>query len=233
MTEPIVPPPTPRRRGRWLRIISIAFGFLLLVVVAIYFVATSSAFFKGVILPRVSKAANAEISVSDASISPFKEVVLRDLKLRPAGQEPLVTAQEVRARYSLMDILKGNIHVEELTLASPTVVIIENPDGSHNYDPLTKAQAEPKPKAKETKETKPSKPAQLHLKNIALKDATIRYVKLYKGGNRDVVELSHVTITAADIKTGQNGKLNLEAGINIENNPPAPQTNGTLQAKLN
>ena len=81
-----------------------------------YFVATSSAFFKGVILPRASKALNATITVSDASVSPFRQVVLHNLKVQTAGSEPLVTAPEVRLRYSLMDILGGNIHVDEATL---------------------------------------------------------------------------------------------------------------------
>ena len=105
-----------------------------------YFVATSSAFLTGVILPRVSKAMNAQITLTDASISPFSQVVLHGLKVQTTGTEPLVTAAEVRLRYSLMDIIKGNIHVEEVTVASPTVSLIENADGTSNLDPLLKAQ---------------------------------------------------------------------------------------------
>ena len=85
-----------------------------MLLVVVYFVATSGAFFKGVILPRVSKAMNAEVTVSDASISPFSQVVLHNLKVQTTGAEPLVTAAEVRLRYSLMDIIGGNIHVDEV-----------------------------------------------------------------------------------------------------------------------
>jgi len=62
-----------------------------------------------VILPRVSKALNANITVSDASISPFHQVVLHNLKVQTTGTEPLVSAPEVRLRYSLMQIIGGNI----------------------------------------------------------------------------------------------------------------------------
>ena len=64
-------------------------GLIVLVVVA-YFVATSSAFFKGVILPRVGKAMGGEVTVADASISPFSQVVLRQLKVKTTGTEPLL-----------------------------------------------------------------------------------------------------------------------------------------------
>src|SRR6185503_10968710 len=130
MAEVPVNAPAPRRKGRWLKVIIAIVVVFVVLVVAVYFTATSSAFFKGVILPRASKAMNAEITVTDASISPFKEVVLHNLKVRTTGDEPLVSAPEVRARYRLMDILHGNINVDEVTLVSPAIVLVENPDGT-------------------------------------------------------------------------------------------------------
>src|SRR6516164_4320076 len=121
MAEITVASPAPRKGRGWLRVVAWIFIILIIVVVAIYFVGTSSAFLKGVILPRVSKSMNADVTVSDASIHPFKEVVLHNLKVQPHGAEPLLTAAEVHARYSLMDIMGGNIHVDEVVLASPTV----------------------------------------------------------------------------------------------------------------
>ena len=107
--------PAPRKRRGWLRAMAWVFGVLIVLLVVVYFVATSSGFLKGVILPRVSKAMNAQVTVSDASISPFSQVVLHDLKVQTTGTEPLVTAAEVRLRYSLMDIISGNIHVDEVS----------------------------------------------------------------------------------------------------------------------
>jgi uncharacterized protein involved in outer membrane biogenesis len=227
--EPISPP---RRRRGWLRAIGWVAGILIVLVIVLYFVATSSAFLKGVILPRASKAVGAEITVSDASISPFSQVVLHDLKVRTTGTEPLVSAQEVRLRYSLMDIIKGNIHVEEVAVSSPAVTLVQNPDGTSNLDPILKAmQAKPE-EQKPAPPAKPSKPMQIDLVKLALTDATIRQVKLYKNGSQDLAELSHVNVSVDNIKNGQTGKLALSADINVQNNPPQPTPGGLLQAKL-
>ena len=228
MTDTTVSTPAPKKRRGWLRAIAWVFGILLVLLVAGYFVATSGAFFKGVILPRVGKAMNAEVTVSDASISPFSQVVLKGLRVQAAGAEPLVTAAEVRLRYSLMDIIGGNIHVAEITLASPTVTLVENADGSSNLDPILKSQQAKPGEKKPEPAAKPSagKPLQIDLKKFALTDATIRRVKNYAGGARDVAELSHVTITLDDLKNGQTGKLGLAADIRVES------TNAVLQARL-
>src|SRR6476660_2246906 len=104
MADATVSSPAPRKRRSWLRIIGVILGILIVLLVVAYFVGTSSAFLKGVILPKVSKSINADVTVADASISPFSSVVLKDLKVQSKGYEPLVTAKEVRAHYSLMDI---------------------------------------------------------------------------------------------------------------------------------
>ncbi|HSU57276.1 MAG TPA: hypothetical protein VLT36_24760 [Candidatus Dormibacteraeota bacterium] len=225
----------PPKKRRFLRVLAWIISVFILLIVVVYFVATSSAFLKGVILPKVSKAANADITISDASISPFKEVVLHNLKVQPTGQETLLTATEVHARYSLMDIIGGNIHVEEAVITSPVITLVENPDRSSNLDPLTKGQKEKpegnKPEAKQQKEGKPSKPPQIDIKKLALTDATVKRTKLYKGGSRDVAEISHLNVTIQDLKNGQTGKISLGADLNVESNPPGG-TNGVLQGKV-
>jgi len=227
MTDTIVSnTPAPKKRRGWLRVIAWVFGILVALLVVVYFVATSGAFFKGVILPRVSKAMNAQVTVGDASISPFSQVVLKDLKVQTTGAEPLVTAAEVRLRYSLMDIIRGNIHVDEVTLASPTVSLIQNADGSSNLDPIMKSQEAKPGEQKPAAKAPGAKPLQIDLKKFTLTDATIRRVKNYANGTHDVCELSHVNVTLEDLKNGQTSKLALGADINVQ------QTNATLQAKL-
>ena len=228
MTDTTVGSSAPRKRRRWLRALAWVFGILIVLLVVVYFVATSSAFLTGVILPRVSKAMNAQVTVSDASISPFSQVVLHNLKVQTTGTEPLVSAAEVRLRYSLMDIIGGNIHVDEVALVSPTVTLIQNADGSSDLDPILKAQTgqAPAPKPAPPAKPAPAKPLQIDLKKFALTDATIRYVKNYTNGTRDVAELSHVNVTLDDLKNGQTGKLALGAEIGVQN------TNAVLQAKL-
>src|SRR3989442_559307 len=100
-TEKKETPPPPRRKGRGLRI-GIVIVAILLLLVAAYFVGTSEAFVKTVVLPKVSKSMNAQITADSASISPFSHVRFRNLKVVTTGSEPLMTAQEVDAKYSLM-----------------------------------------------------------------------------------------------------------------------------------
>src|SRR6266404_4407893 len=126
----------PVKRRSWRRRLLTIAGALLALLIIFYFVATSAAIFKGVILPRVSKALNAEITVGDASLSPFSQVVLRQLAVRTTGAEPLLQANEVRLRYSLWSILRGNIKVDEVTVDSPVIQIVQNADGTGNLDPF-------------------------------------------------------------------------------------------------
>src|SRR5678815_3944273 len=162
--------PAPRRRRRWLKITGWFLGSLFVLLLAAYFVGTSSAFFKGVILPRVSKSLNAEVTVSDASISPFKQVILKNLKVQTTGTEPLLTASEVRARYSLFDIIGGNIHVEEAAVVSPKIVIVQNADGTSNLDPITKGQKTAEKPSPSRAPGKAAKPPQIDIKKVALTD---------------------------------------------------------------
>ena len=236
MANETVAPSSPPKKRRFLRILLWFVGVFVILIVAVYFVATSSAFLKGFILPRVSKSINADITVSDASLHPFKEVVLKDLKVQAAGQEPLLSATQVVLRYSLMDIIGGNIHVDEVTVTSPTISVLEKADGSHNFDPLlTQPKEKPAEKGKEKpaeQPSKPSKPPQIDVRKVALTGATLRYVKEHKGGTKDTDEISNLNVTLDNLKNGQTGKLGLGADINVEQNPPAPAASGSLQAKL-
>ena len=227
MTETKIETKAPRRR-RWLRALGlIVVGFVVLLV-GLYFVATSSSFVRGVIVPRVGTAMNADLAVGDAQVSPFKSVMLHDVKLTPKGAEPLFTATEVRLRYSLFSILGGNIVVEEMTVIAPTVTLLEKADGTSNLDPLlkNKAPVEKSPPAK------PGAPPSLDVKSLALNQATIRRVKELKGGGRDVLELANVNITASNIKNGQAGKLDMAATVSMENAANAAGAAGSLQATL-
>ena len=143
MAAPVVSTPsgTPAPRRRWLRRLGLAGGGLVALLVIAYFVCTSSAFLKGVILPKVGNSLHARVTISDATISPFSQVRLRDLKVETVGPEPLVTAQEVRAQYKLWDILHGRLHVSEVALVKPTVTLVRNANGTSNLDPITQANA--------------------------------------------------------------------------------------------
>ncbi len=212
------------RRPTWRRKLLFISGLLLVLLVAAYFVVTSSAFFKGVILPRAGKALGGKVTVSEASISPFSQVKLRRLTVKTTGTELLLSAEVVVLRYSLFAILRGTLKVDEVTIDSPVVQIIENADGSSNLDPLLKKEA--RPAAKPAAGPASSKPPQIDLKNFALKNATVRRIKNLKDGGREVIELTGVNITLDQLKNGQPGKLSTAAAFKMSR--PA---NDVLEAK--
>ncbi|HVM61645.1 MAG TPA: AsmA family protein [Verrucomicrobiae bacterium] len=219
-----------KRTGRFW--ITVVVGALVVLVGVCYFVVTSSAFFKGVILPRIGAALNADVSVSGAEISPFSHVVLQDIKVTAKGAEPLFSAARVTARYDLLAIIRGNIRVSEVSVVSPTVTLIENASGASNLEPLLKTE---KPAASPATTPRaasaPAKPAAapaLDIKAITLKDATIRYVKNLRNGERESLELSQVNLAIQNIKNGGTGKLDLAAVIACEQ-----PSNATLQATVN
>ena len=194
--------------------------------VAVYFVATSTAVLKGVILPRVSKALNAEITVEDADISPFSRIVNRKLSVKTTGGEPLFTCDEVRARYSLLDILSGKINVAEVALVSPVITLVRNADGTSNLDPLTKSdgrKAEPKPAGD-------SKPPTVDLKRLSIDKATVRIITHLPTGGKQVIELTGLNLSVEDVGNGKSGKLALNSNLAFDQGLPAP-TNGVLQAR--
>ncbi len=203
-------------RGGWLRKLAWLAGILVVLLIVAYFVVTSSAFVKAVILPRVGIAMNAQLAVADLGLSPFSQISMRDLKVTPKDAAPLLNAGLVRARYSLFALLRGKIEIEEVTIESPTVTIVEHADGTSNLDPLLK-KPETKPGVKETASAKPAKTPVVDIKRVALKNATIRRIKETKDGGRESVELSNLNITATDIKNGGRGKLEIATGLAMEN----------------
>jgi hypothetical protein len=140
-------------------------------------------------------------------------------------------ADEVRLAYHLWDIIGGNYNVDEVAVVSPTVVITQNPDGTSNLDPLIKPKKPAQP-AQPAQPSKPSAPLKIDIKKITVSNAAFTLVKNYKGGNRDVTAISSLNVNLSNLKNGQTGKMDLAGNIKLDQNPPAPGTNGSLQAKL-
>jgi uncharacterized protein involved in outer membrane biogenesis len=196
-----------------------------------YLVVTSSGFIKRVILPRVSAAIHADITVTDISVHPFSKITVRGLKVQAKGQEPVITAPEVRASYSLWSILRGNLRISEIALVSPTVNLIENPDGSSNWDALKGTEKKPS-ESKPPRPGKASKPPRIDLRKLIVSNATFSEIKNYPGNRRDSLEVTDVNLTLANVKNGQAGTLQLGAVIQLANNPPSGKA-GRLQAAVN
>ncbi len=222
--------PGPLRRA--IRIVLWLAVLLAVLLGVAYLVVTSPGFIKRVILPRVSAAIHADITVTDIAVHPFSSITIHGLKVQVKGQEPLLAAQEIRASYSLWSILGGNLRVSEVALVSPTVMLVENPDGTSNLGDLLPAAGRPPAKAKPPQPAGPAKPLRLDIQKVTVKNATFRKIKNYAGNRRDFLEVASVSVTLANLKNGGAGTLRLGAFIQIENNPPAGQA-GQMQAAVN
>lgn len=232
MSEEWGAPAAPRKLRRWPRWLAWTGVGLLLFILLAYFVGTSSMFIKSFVLPRVSEAVHATITVSDTSVSPFFKVILRDLKVQTGpAEEPLLIAREVRARYSLIDILRGHINVEEVILDSPVLQVVQYANGSTSLDALLKRPQEEK-KSESAPGTSP--PPQLNIKAVTLTNGTVRLVKFHAEGS-DTLELSALNITLSDLANEQSVILGLGAEIKFDRklaqpDPKAPSQ--LLQARL-
>jgi uncharacterized protein involved in outer membrane biogenesis len=207
-----------------------AAGALLILFVVAYLVVTSSWFIKRFILPRVGAALHAEVTITDLSVHPFSRITAHGLKVQAKGQEPAVTAAEIRARYSLWSLIRGNPRIQEITLVSPVVNLVENPDGSSNFDAFKAAEKKPS-------QTRPSRPAkvsrapQIEVRKVSLSNGVIRKVRIYPGNRRDLLELGNVNLTLANVKNGQAGTLQWDAYLQRDGNPPGGKS-GNLQAAV-
>ncbi|MDB6038470.1 MAG: putative assembly protein, partial [Verrucomicrobiales bacterium] len=161
---------------------------------------------------RVGKSMNSDLKVETLSLSPFSEVHLTGLKLQPNGKEPLLTAAEAHVRYNLMDIIRGTIRVDEVTLVSPVIELIKNPDGTSNLDPITQGSS------KEKKASEPKK-LQLAIKNISLKNGTVRITEKLKDGGTKTTELGNLNVTLDQLVTGAPGKLTLDSDLSMAASP--------------
>jgi hypothetical protein len=221
---------TPRKPRRWLRLVGFFFVCMIVGLCIAYFVGTSEWALKSIILPKISTAMNAKVTVESSSISPFSAVTLQGLKVETKGPEPLVTAKEVRLRYSLMDIIKGNINVSEVTLESPVVNLITFADGTSNLDPITKGK-EGEKKSEPKDEKKSSEPPKVNLQKLALNNATVRKVTERKDGTKELLELTGVNVTADDIANGKTGQLGIAANVRM-NQGLNTASNGVLAATV-
>jgi hypothetical protein len=224
-------PVVPKKSGLLKKLGLVAAALLVLLVIG-YFIVTSAMFQRGVVLPRVAKAIGAELTVQDTSISPFSSVVLRGVKLQMPGSEPIFTAKEIHARYSLMDIIRGNITVEEAAVSGAVINVVQNPDGTFNFTPIVKATESKEPKPAKPATSTPSAPPRLNIKSISVKDSAIRFSKSDKTGAKLLAELAGVSVVVSNIQNGQTGKLTIGTDLKFEQTAGGTNTVDALAAKF-
>jgi hypothetical protein len=201
------------KRRLWIRRLSLILAGLVVLLIAFYFVITSSAFLKAVVLPRVGAMLGSEVTAASIRLSPFSELGVKDLQVRTSSPEPFLRIPEARVRYRLGELLGGAVKLQEIQLIAPSFVWIQNADGTSNLDPLFKALAS-KPEAQVP--SKKAAPLELSLKNVRLSQATIRWIKTNKDGSRQTIVFDNINLTLDQLANRQAGKWTLNTAVRIE-----------------
>lgn len=230
MTEIRIKTPAPRRKT-WRHKLFRGVVILILLLVGLYFIVTSSTFLKKIVLPQLSLALKAEVTVTDLEVSPFRTVVLRDLQIQPLGNEPVLTVKELRARYSLVSILRGKIEVAELVLESPNLTVIQDPDGRSNLDFLDKL-GSGAPKQIATNQPASGGVSQLNLQSVQIHNATMRLTQKHLSGAPDVTEISGLNFKLQNLGNGQAGKVEIALNLACVKTNRAATNASSLQASL-
>ena len=189
-----------KRRWHWF------LGGAVVLLLVLYFVATSSPFVKAIILPKVGAMYGAKISAGSISVSPFSKVTLRQAQLKTEGPESVLELEELHVKYSLWSILKGNIVIKELKVVSPKLQIITRPDGTSNIDPIVKAYLS----------MPAGGPKTFDINNLNLNQSQIRLVSITKSGDSDSIDISGLNLSIDQFKNGGTGKITIGADLNWE-----------------
>lgn len=218
---------TKQPKRRWLlKTLLLILGAFVVLIIATYFIVTSSAFLKRFVLPKVGAALNAQVTADAISLQPFSSVALRRFTVNTGGVDPVLTAEEAVVRYDLFTILGGKLELDEITLQSPVIQVRQNPDGSSNLDPLLKEEPD--------KPSQPSEPTQIAIRNLTVKNGVVRLIATDKDQAAQITELSGLNVNVSRVQNGQPGKLDLTSSLQIENKFPITSgaTNSLAQGTL-
>lgn len=207
MTSPPLTGPS-KKRAAWLRtLLWLTTGALALLIVS-YFVVTSGAFFKGVILPKVGQAMNASVTAADAAIHPFSSISIKGLTVRTADPEPVATVDEIRLHYSLSAIIGGTLKVDELALVNPRIRVQQNADGTSNLDPLTRGQPGRQP-SRSQPQPGPGATPQVDVGRIAIENGSIQVIQKAGDGGESRLTVERLNFFLNNIRNSQTATLKI------------------------
>jgi len=179
----------------------------------IYFFLTSSFFIKAVILPKVSKAINAEVYATHVTVHPFSEVVISGLKISGANST-LLQAGGLKIKYNLLKILRGVVAIDEIELTTPVFDLQINADKSSNIDPVLKSLMSAQ--SKEPTAQKREKTQELLIKRIVLTNANFTLKEFDQAGISQQIFISSLNLTATTIGNGVKGEVQLSSGFDYK-----------------
>jgi len=201
-----------RRTHKWYKLVIVLIVALMGTGLAVYHIVTSAWFFKSVILPRVSRGVGAEITVKEAKIHPFSQIVLEGLLVKPAGFEPVFQLSTVKARYSLMRLLRGELAIDSLVIDSPEITIVRQGDGRSNIDPILNTLSG-KPKVATPRKPVPPAPMKIDIGRVTISGGRITFINKSGKGSTFKLILEELQGDCVNLKNASTGTLSLKTMI--------------------
>lgn len=202
-------------------------GLVLAAAVLLFFVVTSGPFVRSVVLPRVARSLGVDITAARVSLRVFSHAELKRVSITAPGGEPIFSADEIRARYSLISILRGRIQIDEVTLVSPDLRIAQEADGTTNLDPLLAGGGS-------SQSAKESGPPQLAVRNVSVKSGRVALAQKSATGAVTRSEITGLDLALDRLENGQSGKLTVDAAVR-SSTPAASGAQGdsVIEGRLN
>ncbi len=221
MAENAEPPPTPpiRRRSHRLIVLAIALGLLVAVGVALFFFLTSDAGVRGVILPRLSKKFGAEIVATHVAWSPFSSIEAEGLRIGPAAR-PLLVASRLSVRYRGWAALCGRYEIAEVQVESPSLHLVEKPDGAFADIPKALQPAAAGTPARPLVTAKADAPAP---SPVRIGSLSVRNLQIVHETPRGKIEIAPANLLVCDLRAGGSATLDLDLNFSLRRETPGEE----------
>lgn len=201
------------RGKKWL----VAAVVAVILMVVGWFILTSGAVIKTMVLPRVASAIHADLTVDDVSLSPFSGIELTNLKLAPAGGKPIVEAQRADVKYHLFQLIGGTIAVDQVELVQPRITVRQRADGGSDVqDWLASLSKGTNAAATQPAGSGGGKPPQLAIGKVAVKDGALLLESTAKDGSVSHVRVGSLDFNLDQLKNGEASQVRLETVLNLE-----------------
>lgn len=222
-SKPAEPAPRRSRAAARLKWVGLAGVLVLTLGVGGWWVLTSNAALKALVLPRVSAALNARVSAETITLRPLSEVRLTGLEITPAEGPRLLRAAEVRVRYHLWSILRGRYVLPEIRLDRPELDLRVTRDGRSNLDALLARPATPGPAA--------AAPPEVDLGTLDLRAGSLSYCVEDPAGGRQCSTVTNLDLQLTGLKNAASARIKLNALLAQVNTHPDGTTD-SLRARL-
>ncbi|RME96601.1 MAG: AsmA family protein [Verrucomicrobia bacterium] len=206
--------------GRWKRWL-IRLAVLLVLLVGLYFVGTSGYVLRQVVLPWMTRDWQGSLHAGSIEWSPFSRLHATDVELRDADGEPVFTAREIEARYSLLSLWRNRWLIPKVRLVSPELHVVRDASGQTTWDRIW-GESRRRPWI-----SRPIEELQVGL--IQIENGAWSYQRELAGGERTRMALRNFDLTLVNLGDGRESTWKLAARFGMEKlggGPDAPDSAG-------